>query len=124
MQAENGAAQHDLERRALTKVRGLVDRLDAMADVEKRRQRAIIIGVAVAVLVGVGGLGVFAAISTRSEAQEQKRRACEIAWKTERVKEYEKAVREGRDPNPGAHVTFEKWYEGLREPATAACAHP
>ena len=72
----------------------------------------------------MGGLGVFAAIAKRSEAQQQKLRACEIAWKTGRVDEYRKAVREGRDPNPGAHVSFEKWYEGLREPAAAACAHP
>ncbi|MGZ5045889.1 MAG: hypothetical protein ACXWF0_01390 [Usitatibacter sp.] len=38
--------QRDLEQRALRNVRGLVDRLDAMADVENRRQRHIVIGIA------------------------------------------------------------------------------
>ena len=123
MQAENGASQqHDLEHRALVKVRGLVDRLDAMADVENRKQRLIIIGVALAVVVGVGGLGIFAAISARNQAQLQKRHACEMSWKADRIAQYQKDKREGRDPSPGQSMSFEKWYETLREPAATACA--
>jgi hypothetical protein len=123
MRAENGASQqHDLEHRALVKVRGLVDRLDAMAAVENRRQRMIIIGIAVAVVVGVGGLGVFAAIATRNEARVQKQHACEMTWKADRIAAYQKDVREGRDPNPGVSMTFENWYKTLAEPATTACA--
>ncbi|MGZ5038555.1 MAG: hypothetical protein ACXWBQ_05505 [Usitatibacter sp.] len=114
--------QRDLEQRALRNVRGLVDRLDAMADVENRRQRHIVIGIATAVLVSVAGLGALAAVQAQREAQAQQRRSCEIAWKTERVLEYRAAVAQGRDPNPGARVSFERWYEGLREPAAAACA--
>ena len=123
MQAENGASQqHDLEHRALVKVRGLVDRLDAMAAVENRRQRNIIVAIAAVVLVGVGGLAVFGAIASRNEAHAQKQRACEMAWKAERIGQYQKDVREGRDPHPGVSMSYERWYEGLREPAAAACA--
>lgn len=114
--------QRDLEQRALRKVRGLVDRLDSMADVENRRQRSIVIGVAVVVLVVVAGLGALAAFQAHREAQAQQQRSCELAWKTDRVLEYRSAAAQGRDPNPGASVSFEKWYEGLREPAAAACA--
>jgi hypothetical protein len=123
MQAEKGAAQqHDLEHRALVKVRGLVDRLDAMAAVENRRQRTVIIAIAVAVVVGVGGLAVFAGIATRNEARIQKQHACEMTWKADRIAAYQKDVREGRDPNPGVHMSFENWYKTLAEPAAAACA--
>ena len=123
MQAEDGASQqHDLEHRALVKVRGLVDRLDAMAAVENRRQRTIIIAIATAVVLGVGGMAVFAAIASRNQAQLQKQRACEMSWKADRIAAYQKDVREGRDPNPGVHMSFENWYKTLGEPATAACA--
>jgi hypothetical protein len=123
MQTGNGAAQQrDFEQRALRKVRALVDRLDSLSAVENRRQRAIITGVATAVLLGVGGLTLFGMIGAHLEAGQQKRRACELAWKIDRVQDYERAVREGLDPSPGSRVSFEKWYEGLKAPAAEACA--